>query len=919
MSSIGQINLDLKLNSKSFKKELNSVQSQAQKAGGNISSGLKKIGTAVVAAFSVKKIVDFGKQCISLGSDLSEVQNVVDVTFGSMSAKVDEFAKNAATSYGLSETMAKKYTGLYGSMASAFGFSEKEAFDMSTALTGLAGDVASFYNISQDEAYTKLKSVFSGETETLKDLGVVMTQSALDSYALANGFGKTTAQMTEAEKVSLRYAFVQKQLSNAQGDFSRTSDSWANQVRVLKLRFDSLKATLGQAFIQILTPVIKVLNTIIEKISIAAQKFADFISGIFGKDTSSSMGNTASELADASVGLEDSSSSVSDNMNEANKATEKIKNNLAGFDKINVIGNASSSDGDSGSSKSSSGPNLSTATAKGMQDTAKKTESAFGNMFKNLFKGLYEKSGAKDFVEKIKDGIKEVNWNNIGDNFKTIFKESIPIAETAFENAKQVGKAAFGAIGSFAGAAIKVSGKSLETISGGVSKWITKDSGLIQGFINTCGKNIESGLKHVSNVYDSLGNIIGDSIDRMRGRMEDAISDLLGGLTDFTGNISVVFTGAYDTAMGALDEWLKHDSEEIGLFFDNLQTISADLLETFGTIFSDIGTVIGEWWNGENGQSAFQSVCDMFTNIGTTFMNIFNDWIMPVWNFIKDIVMNAWNNALKPVFEKVLNFFGKVGEAVSTVWNNFLSPIVNWIVDVLGPVFTNVFNAIGGVFSTVFGIIGDVIGGIIDALGGLLDFITGIFSGDWEKAWNGIKSFFKGIWDGIWGIIKGVVNLIIDAINLLWTAIYTAIAGIVNGLGSIVSGIGDLLGLDWGWEIPTNPPLIPKLATGGIIKAPTLAVVGDNAGASSGNPEVVSPLNQLQSLLDTSSNGKDVAILSQILDYIKRLYEMFLVFKNNGGSTYEFIAELEGNTLFIEMIKQNELYKKRHNGVSAFA
>ena len=134
---------------------------------------------------------------------------------------------------------------------------------MATTLTGLAGDVASFYNISQDEAYTKLKSVFTGETETLKDLGVVMTQSALDAYALANGYSKTTAKTSEMEKVALRYKFVQDQLSAASGDFIRTSDGWANQVRVLQLQFDSLKATIGQGLINVLTPVIKVINTII--------------------------------------------------------------------------------------------------------------------------------------------------------------------------------------------------------------------------------------------------------------------------------------------------------------------------------------------------------------------------------------------------------------------------------------------------------------------------------------------------------------------------------------------------------------------------------------------------------------------------------------------------------------------------------
>ena len=215
------------------------------------------------------------------------MQNVVDVAFGpTVSKKINSFAKSAAQSFGLSETMAKKYAGTFGSMATAFGFSQDQAADMSTQLTGLAGDVASFYNISQDEAYTKLKSVFTGETESLKDLGVVMTQTALDSYAMANGFGKTTAQMSEAEKVALRYSFVQNQLSNAAGDFARTSDSWANQTRILALQFDSLKASIGQGLINLFQPIIVQVNTLLKKLVGLSEAFARFTGLLTGKKSS---------------------------------------------------------------------------------------------------------------------------------------------------------------------------------------------------------------------------------------------------------------------------------------------------------------------------------------------------------------------------------------------------------------------------------------------------------------------------------------------------------------------------------------------------------------------------------------------------------------------------------------------------------
>ena len=293
----------------------------------------------LAGAFAVKKLVDFSKQCINLGSDLAEVQNVVDVTFSKMSKQVDIFAKDAITSFGLSETMAKQFTGTFGAMAKSFGFTEKSAYKMSTTLTGLAGDVASFYNLDQKESYTKLKAVFTGETEVLKDLGVVMTQNALDAYALANGYGKTTQKMSEMEKVALRYAFVQDKLSAASGDFLRTADGWANQVRVLKLQFDSLKATIGQGLINVLTPVIQVINTMIGKLMSLANAFRAFTEMLTGGKSGGGGGvKTASaDLAKLGADADKAGASVGGIGGAAGKAAKAIKGVATGIDELNII------------------------------------------------------------------------------------------------------------------------------------------------------------------------------------------------------------------------------------------------------------------------------------------------------------------------------------------------------------------------------------------------------------------------------------------------------------------------------------------------------------------------------------------------------------------------------------------------------
>ena len=323
MAADGSVIIDTRMDTTGVRNGVSAIKQSFNGLGGAV----KKIGLLIGGAFAVGKLAQFGKECVELGSDLTEVQNVVDVTFTTMSDKVNEFAKNAMTSAGLSETMAKRYVGTFGAMSKSFGFSEAQAYDMSTALTQLTGDVASFYNISQDLAYIKLKSVFTGETETLKDLGVVMSQSALDQYALANGYGKTTSEMTEQEKVALRLAFVQKQLSAASGDFIRTSDSWANQVRVMQLQLQSLKATVGQGLINIFTPILKVINVLLGKLATLANAFKSFTELITGKKSSGQTSGSGAGLTGDASGVQDTADAygqAADNASKLADSTEDV-------------------------------------------------------------------------------------------------------------------------------------------------------------------------------------------------------------------------------------------------------------------------------------------------------------------------------------------------------------------------------------------------------------------------------------------------------------------------------------------------------------------------------------------------------------------------------------------------------------------
>lgn len=908
-TTVGEIGLNLVLNRQGFSKSLNAVQEQANSVSNNMKSSLKKLGSAIVAAFSVAAIKQFGQQCIESAAQVNAANSQFEQTFGSMESQAKSAIQSVAKESGILETRLQGVgTSIYA-FAKTTGMDSANALNMMQEALQVTADSAAYYDRSLEDTAESLKSFLKGNFENDAALGLSCTETTRN--AAANKlYGKSFVELSESQKQLTLLEMVKdaNKLSGALGQASRESDGWENVTGNLKESWNQLLAVIGKPILQVATNIVQKLSSAITKLTEYAKNAVNSLSELFnwgGDDTA----NSISAAASSAENLSSEAESSSESLENVADSSEKAKNSVAGFDKLNVITKS-----DSGGSDTSASSTLASNGTSVANTVVKDTNSGVSGAFKNL----YEKSGFKAFVDNVQKGINKVDWSAIGKNCESIFKNSVPIAQNYLTQVQKVGKSAFGAVGSFVGGVVQVSGKRLQTLTGGVAKWLDKDKNKINGFITTIGDNFSKGYDNLSTFFEKGFDVIGQSVDRVRPQMEDAISNLLSGFTDFGGAVGTIFSEGFSLATESLVKWIDNDGATIGEFFDNIQLQMADVMNFVGGVFSDIGNFLLGWWDGEGGSEIFQNVCDMFLNIGTTLMNVYNDWIMPAWNFIVGVFQSAWTDCLKPIFEQLWTVFGKVCDYIATIWNNWLSPLVNFISDTLGPVFNTVLRNIQSIFETVFRVIGDVVGGILKSFGGLIDFITGVFSGNWEKAWNGIKDFFGGIWDGIWGIIKGFVNLIIDGINLLLTGIYTVVAAIVNTIGGIADAIGSIFGQEWGWSMPNETVLIPHLATGGLVKAPTLAVVGDNAGANSGNPEVIAPLSKLQGMINTS-NGEDTVILGEILSYLKKLYEMFVIFRNNGGNYYQFVAEINGNDIFNEIVKQNELYKNRHNGKSAFA
>lgn len=781
---------------------------------------VKRIGFLVGSAFAVGKLIQFGKESIELGSDLTEVQNVVDVTFTTMSDKVNEFAKNAMTSAGLSETMAKRYVGTFGAMSKSFGFSEAQAYDMSTALTQLTGDVASFYNISQDLAYIKLKSVFTGETETLKDLGVVMTQSALDQFALANGYGKTTSAMTEQEKVALRLAFVQKQLSAASGDFIRTSDSWANQVRVMQLQLQSLKATVGQGLINLFTPVLRVINILLGKLATLANAFKSFTELITGKKSSGQTGasgaglvgtdaiaDTADQYGDAANNAEKLADATNDTADATKKATKAAKGYLSPLDEINNYSTDKSTD------SSSKVPGATGGLADQMKDAVqnvdygklaegetvldkmskplKKIIDRFKQLAKLIAKGFWD--GLGDY-EPILDGIKK-DLDSIWKSLKDIFTDSevAKAANNFFDSFAY-------AIGQVAGSFARIGLTIAQNIIGGIEKFLKQNT------------------QRIKNYLIDMFNI-GSEIAQIGGNLAVAFADVFSVFGEetaqqITANLIGIFT---EIGMVLTETAAKLGRDILNMiaqpFIDNKDILKSAIEGDLGvieTVTSGVLTVVQNLSDAisrlydEHVKPFFDSIANGLSSIFETLITGYNTYVLPVFQGLAEQIKGLLEGPLGDAILKIETFLGKLIDSLKLLWESVLVPLINWIIANLLPVVAKIIDVVGTVAIKVIKSLIKIIGDVADTLSGIIDFLVGVFTGDWELAWQGIKeiadgawSFIKDVVSGAWEIIKtvtkGALSIIKSIISTAWNAIKALTSTIWNAIKKTLSGLWNSL------------------------------------------------------------------------------------------------------------------------------
>lgn len=924
---VGQIALELGIDSSQIVNQLTGASNKAAKQATSIFSGM---GKKIAAGLSIAAFTKFTKDCIEVGSNVTEVQNVVDTAFKDLSWQADQWASNAMTNFGLSELSAKKYMGVFGQMSNAMGITGQAALDMAEDVTGLTGDVASFYNLGTDEAYTKLKSIWTGETETLKDLGVVMTQTNLDQYALNNGFGKTTAKMTEQEKVMLRYQYVTSALSNATGDFVKTQDSWANQTRILTLRFQQLKASLGKGFIALFTPILRGFNNLLAGLQKVADGFATFTQMLTGADISSSassitgLGDIASDTADNVSGIGDAASSTA----------KQIEKSLAGFDQIEKLSEPTDSSSSSGGGTSSGGLGIDTGVtsettnvSSAISDMASKVKKALEPLksisFDNLITSLDNlKESAQPLTEKLFSGL-EWAWTNIFvplatwtiedalPAFLDVLSAGLDVLNSALDALKPLWDWAWDnflePVAEWTGGMIVDILKDLAAALEGISTWISNNQGPFDAIVVTilafaaAWKAVE-----LAEFITNAGGVIGI----IKSLTTTLYACTIAKVADKAETLAICALYAKDFIVGIGQTIAKLASSAAAWVADT----AAKVANTAATAAHTAAT-----WLATAATTAFGVAMSILTSpitlviaaLAALGLGIYE--LVKHWDTVKEAAGICW--------DWIVDKWQSAGEWFSGIWESITSAFSkfdDWLQNIFNMDFSKSFGSLGDIMNAYVANVKNIFGDIKNIFGGLIDFITGIFSGDWEKAWNGIIDTFSGIFSLIADVAKAPLNLVIGFINGLITGVQKGINAIVKSVNKLsfkvpkwVPGIG---GEDFGFNLQeANFSKIPYLAQGGYVKpnTPQLAMIGDNRHQG----EIVAPEDKIyaqayKAVEAVMSKANDA--LESKLDMIIQLL-MQILDRTADGDLIMQVGEAELGRIVKRAISN---YNRRYNRVT---
>lgn len=785
---------------------------------GGIGTGLNKITNSfnkLSRTIQNNMLTKVFSNAASAASDLIEVQNIVDVTFEDMSWKAERFGNIAVEKFGMSELTAKQTAGSFMAMGKAMDLGAENASNMAIALAGLTGDFASFYNISQEYARVALSAVYTGETETLKRYGIILTEANLQQFANTKGIKENVKLMDAREKAILRYQYVMEQASFIQGDFERTQGSFANQTRLLGQVWNEFLIVLGQGVTTVLIPLIQVLNQVIVKLKQFTGVVLVILGNIFGIDFSQQQQSVAG-IAD---GIEEAAEAEDELADATGRATKAAWKALQPFDELNVIRTPSSGGGGKGGGADIFG-DWEAEIPFYLPDKLKEVfDSSIDNLYdfgRWLSQGLIDILDSIDWdliydkARKIGKGFAEfLNGlfnpemfykiaRTIANGFNTIIYNIQAFAEEF--DWEQFGEAiGEGINGFFENFDWEAAGDTLQVIVDGVEKTAKKVIETVNW--KEIGKSLKTLFSKIPwEVYLAVGVV---AVSRLLTKLMKKVM-----LPLLVASLRTIIGDGFTSAFKAIPGIFK---VQLPALFSSIGTFLSDALSTFWTLNTvDLSTIIlSETSPAVIGATIAMGIIEgliaAFAGyhlgkgvLGPLLMPEDKDWYKEFSFFGDD-----------GFFDTIISNFSSLGDAINGLFTDldgigaYLFPLQSLTENI-----KNFFDALvkgdeEAAKESAFGILLASVNSLLGPLGSLaefklselipeegrekfISFFTEITDGIVPETWETVKNFFSGLWEDF---LTFLWNPLVDKISNLWSNISTALSPVTNFVKHIMEGI----------------------------------------------------------------------------------------------------------------------------------
>ncbi|MGC6586533.1 phage tail protein [Paenibacillus sp. Dod16] len=788
---------------------------KAQQDLASFKSGLTKSIKGIVGVLATigigSAIKDATKDAMQYEASIVQLNR----TMGESAAGFRSWAKENAAAFGMSQLEIAKYGAVYSNLLSSFTSGTAETTQKTQELLQASAVVASATGRTMEDTMERIRSGLLGNTEAIEDLGINVNVAMIESTKAFQQFanGKSWQQLNFQTQQQIRLMAILEQAQSKYGN--EIADTTIARQNQLVAQLKNVRLGLGQAFMPIYNFILPALIRFATALATVMNYIAQFTTALFGGSVKSQNAQAQATNAQTSAvsGLGDAYKKAGD---KAKKAGKKAKDSAGSFDQLNLVGGKNSDS--SGSSDDASG-----------EDPLAGMDPGGAGFLGDLSEGFIDVSDqAQSMADKVRTSFQNA-FTAIKDAWKMLVVTFAPSFQQAWGQIQPVllqWKEQF-----------KTMFSDIMSLGQPLADWI--QTGLIplwQDGITTVG-HILSGL------LDSILNIVRSIWEAAFPILDKFVREGLPRITEFLTGAMDIFKKLFDLVKKIFDDIWKNVVDPV------MKLISKIITETLDLIF--------QWWD-KWGKKIFNSLKEAVDKLKELWNNLWENFLKPITERALKFLTDIWDKHLKDLIREVLDFIGKLAQAALDIFNEFIMPIVNWLVKKLGPIFAEIFDGIMDVLTTAIGAVIDAAKGIIKALGGIVEFIAGVFTGDWKRAWEGIKTFMSGIGDAIVAIFKGAVNAVIDALNWM----IRQVSKVKIDIPDWVPGLG---GKSMGFSIPE----IPKLAKGGLAYGPTLAMVGDNRGASA-DPEVIAPLSKLQDIMGGGGDSQQtVSVLNAILSAIK--------------------------------------------------